>query len=166
MHKVLYRNALIEDLAEIVSIYNSTVPSGMVTADTEMISVESRQCWFYEHNAKRPLWIAENEQSEILGWISFQSFYGRPAYDATVEISIYLKEDFRGKGLGKNILADSLAKARTFGVKTVIGYIFAHNAPSIHLFSNLGFDVWGTLPNIAELFGVERSVIIMGRRIN
>ncbi|WP_339382997.1 GNAT family N-acetyltransferase, partial [Klebsiella aerogenes] len=62
----------------------------MVTADTMPVTVESREEWFNEHNpGKRPLWVIENPSGEIIGWVSFQSFYGRPAYDATVEISIY-----------------------------------------------------------------------------
>jgi L-amino acid N-acyltransferase YncA len=44
------------------------------------------------------LWIVENDESEIIGWVSFQDFYGRSAYDGTAEISIYLDEKFRGKG--------------------------------------------------------------------
>ncbi|WP_240894440.1 GNAT family N-acetyltransferase [Parapedobacter sp. SGR-10] len=88
-------------MKRIVDIYNSTISSRMVTADTEPVSVESRQKWFDEHNTtNRPLWVIENNTNQIIGWISFQSFYGRPAYDATVEISIYLDETQRGKGLG------------------------------------------------------------------
>ena len=62
----------------------------MVTADTEPITVESRLNWFKEHDPKtRPLFIISlNEQT--VGWMSFQSFYGRPAYQATAEISIYI----------------------------------------------------------------------------
>jgi phosphinothricin acetyltransferase len=54
----------------------------MVTADTEPVSVESRQRWFDEHNsANRPLWVIEDKAKEMVGWVSFQSFYGRPAHN-------------------------------------------------------------------------------------
>ena len=161
-----YRNAIQKDLARIVEIYNSTVASRMVTADTEIVSVESRQKWFEEHNAvNRPLWMVENSNDEIIGWVSFQSFYDRPAYDATVEISIYLDEKQRGKSYGKEILDYSIINAPKFGITTLLGFIFAHNEPSLKLFRYFGFEDWGTFPNIALLDGQERGLIILGKRV-
>lgn len=161
-----YRDANKADLKEIVDIYNSTIASRMVTADTIPVSVDSRLGWFDRHNPeKRPLWVIEDDSTKIIGWVSFQSFYGRPAYDATVEISIYIHESQRGQGLGKDILQHCLEKAQNFGVKTVLGFIFAHNEPSIKLFKNLGFEEWATLPDIALLDGVEHSLKILGKRI-
>lgn len=166
MEALTFRNANQEDLAKIVEIYNSTIPSRMVTADTEPVFVESRQQWFNEHDpSKRPLWIIENNRREIVGWVSFQSFYGRPAYDHTVEISIYLDEKQRGKGLGRQVLQYCIEKAPAFGVKTLLGFIFSHNEPSLKLFRQLGFEDWATLPNIAILDGQERGVKIVGKRI-
>lgn len=161
-----FRNAVQADLKRIVEIYNSTVFLGTVTADTLPVSVESRQKWFDEHNPiKRPLWVVEDDNGPIVGWVSFQSFYGRPAYDATVEISIYLNESQRGKGLGKKILQYSLDKAPAFGVKTILGFIFSHNEPSLKLFRYFGFEDWGTLPDIAVVHGKERGLKILGKRV-
>lgn len=167
MDHLTFRDALQADLPRIVDIYNSTVASRLVTADTSPVSVDSRQKWFDEHDAsKRPLWLVEDDQSNILGWVSFQSFYGRPAYDATVEISIYLDEQQRGKGLGKQILQYCINRAPELGVHTLLGFIFAHNTPSISLFDKMGFQEWAHLPDIATLDGVERSLKILGKRIN
>ncbi|WCM41403.1 N-acetyltransferase family protein [Flavobacterium sp. CBA20B-1] len=166
MSSLSYRNANIEDLSEIVAIYNSTIASRMVTADTEMVSVESKQKWFYEHNAStRPLWMVENNRNELVGWVSFQSFYGRPAYNATAEISIYLQEAQRKKGYGKQILQHCMETAPELGIKTLLGFIFAHNHPSLKLFKDLGFNDWATLPNIAMLDGQEFGLKILGKRI-
>ena len=60
------------------------------------------------HTEERPLYIAENEKRDIVGWISFESFYGRPAYAKTAEVSIYLHEDHRGKGAGSAVLEKRL----------------------------------------------------------
>lgn len=167
MGQLTFRNAEFEDLERIVEIYNSTIKSRMVTADTEPISVESRHHWFYEHTPnRRPLWIIEDFESHVVGWVSFSSFYGRPAYNGTVEISIYLDENFRGKGYGKRTLQYCIANAGKFGVKTLLGFIFLHNEPSIKLFQYFGFEDWGILPNVAVLDGVERSLKILGRRVN
>ena len=161
-----YRDAVQKDLESIVEIYNSTIPTRMVTADTEPVSVESRQQWFNEHTAdKRPLWVVENNKNEIIGWVSFQNFYGRPAYDATSEISIYLHESARGKGLGREILEYCISGAPAFHIKTLLGFIFAHNEPSLRLFRNSGFEEWAYLPNIAVLDGEEKGLKILGKRV-
>lgn len=161
-----FKNATREDLPRIVEIYNSTVLSRMVTADTEPVSVSSRIKWFEEHDpGKRPLWIV-NDGTDIIGWVSFKSFYGRPAYDATAEISIYLDEKTRGKGLGKKILQQVTDKSPELGIKTLLGFIFSHNEPSLKLFRQFGFEEWALLPNIAVLDGIERSLIIVGKRLS
>ncbi|MET3535126.1 GNAT family N-acetyltransferase [Chryseobacterium limigenitum] len=166
MEKLTFRNATPEDLTRIVEIYNSTIPSRMVTADTENVSVESRQQWFNEHNPEtRPLWLIEDLQNNTLGWVSFSSFYGRPAYNGTVEISIYMDESCRGKGFGKKVLQYCMDNAGKFGVKTLLGFIFLHNEPSLKLFRHFGFEDWGMFPDVAVLDGVERSVVILGKRI-
>ncbi|MEP7164311.1 MAG: N-acetyltransferase family protein [Ferruginibacter sp.] len=166
MSTTKFRNATSADLDKIVEIYNSTIASGMVTADTEPVSVESREEWFAEHSHdKRPLWVIENYADEIIGWVSFQSFYGRPAYDATVEISIYLDTMQRGKGLGKEVLQYCIDHAPQFGIQTLLGFIFSHNEFSLKLFRHLGFEDWGMLPNIAVIDGQERSLVILGKRI-
>ncbi|MCE5204725.1 MAG: N-acetyltransferase family protein [Porphyromonadaceae bacterium] len=167
MFDIRFRDADISDLTRIVEIYNSTISSRMVTADTENVSVESMQKWFNEHNSvKRPLWVIEDDRGQVIAWVSFQSFYGRPAYDATVEISIYIDTDQRGKGLGKQILQYCIDKAPNFGVRTLLGFIFSHNEPSLRLFRHFGFEDWATLPNVALLDGQERGLKILGKRIN
>ena len=154
-----------QDLEKIVATYNSTVASRLVTADLEPVSVESKQAWFDAHDAaKRPLWlvIANNTYA---GWMSFNSFYGRPAYDGTVEVSIYLEESARGKGLGKSCLEKAFAVGPELNIKTLLGFIFDHNEPSLKLFYNMGFEKWAHLPKIADMGDAERGLIILGKRI-
>jgi phosphinothricin acetyltransferase len=161
-----YRDATLADLPVIVEIYNSTVACRMVTADTEPVSVESKQKWFDEHNStNRPLWVIQDDTDAIVGWASFQSFYGRPAYNGTAQISIYLSETQRGKGYGKSILQYCIDQAPNFGIKTLLGFIFMHNEPSLKLFRNFGFETWATLPDVAVLDGEERSLNILGKRV-
>jgi L-amino acid N-acyltransferase YncA len=166
MENIQYRDAVREDLDDIVRIYNSTIASRLVTADTEPVSVQSREKWLTEHDpAKRPLWVVENDKDGIVGWVSFKSFYGRPAYDGTVEISIYLDENQRGKGLGKAVLSHAINRCPALGIKTVLGFIFSHNEPSLKLFRHFGFEDWANLPNIALLDDQERSLTIVGKRV-
>ena len=160
------RDARMEDLSAIVEIYNATIPGRMVTADTKPVSVQSREKWFEEHSPGfRPLWAMEYEH-EICGWLSFQSFYGRPAYNSTVEISIYIAERFRRQGLSHLFLQKAIEACPQLGIKTLLGFIFGHNEPSLRLFRKSGFRRWGRLPQVAELDGIERDLIIVGKRVS
>jgi len=160
-----FRHAAETDLPRIVDIYNSTIAGRMVTADTSPVTPESRLPWFQAHNTThRPLWMIDLDGNNI-GWMSFQSFYGRPAYNGTVEVSIYLAESARGKGLGKQILRYAMEVAPQYGVQTLLGFIFAHNIPSLKLFTDMGFIEWAHLPEIAVLDGIERSLKILGYKI-
>ena len=137
----------------------------MVTADLEPVSVASRQKWFEEHSpSRRPLWVAQ-DGDQVVGWLSYSSFYGRPAYDSTCEVSIYLATEHRGRGLGTQLLKRCIEHAPKIGVTTLLGLIFAHNDPSLRLFEKMGFSRWGHLPRIAVLDAVERDLVIVGRRV-
>jgi phosphinothricin acetyltransferase len=160
------RHAVTSDLPAIVAIYNAAVPSRIATADLEPVSVESRLAWFEGRSpTKRPLWVIEQD-GVIAGWLSFQSFYGRPAYVATAELSIYIAPGFHRCGLGKQLLAKAIQESPNLGLKNLLGFIFAHNQPSLKLFATFGFQQWGHLPQVADLDGVERDLVIMGLRIS
>lgn len=159
------RLATLADLPVIVDIYNSTIPGRMVTADLEPVSVESRLPWFHAHQpARRPLWVAEQD-GRVVAWISLSDFYGRPAYNATAEVSIYLDESVRGRGLGRALLQFVVETAPQYGVQTLLGFIFGHNQPSLKLFERFGFASWAHLPEVASLDGVARDLIILGRKL-
>ncbi len=154
-----------DDLPVIVDIYNQTISSRMVTADTEPISVESRLIWFAAHNEEtRPLWIVKVED-KIVGWMSFQSFYGRPAYQHTVELSIYLDRDWHGLGIGQEVLQRAIDLAPQYGVRTLLGFIFGHNEPSLNLFRKYGFEDWARLPEVAEMDDILYDLLILGRKV-
>ena len=89
------RDAIEADLPAIVEIYNATVPTRMVTAELEPVSVESRLPWFHEHRQdKYPLWVATVDDDKIAGWLSFKEFIPRSAYRGTSEVSVYVGEEF------------------------------------------------------------------------
>ena len=105
---MLIRDAATDDLPRIVEIYNSAIPGRMAKADLEPVSIESRRRWFDEHSANtRPLWVLQ-DAAQVMGWLSFQSFYGRPAYLATAEVSVYVAPEEQRKGFGRRLLAQAL----------------------------------------------------------
>jgi L-amino acid N-acyltransferase YncA len=106
------RDAVKADLPAIVEIYNSTVPSRMVTADIEPASIESRRAWFREHDPERhPIWVAEVD-GQVAGWFSFEPFRERPAYHATAKVSVYVAAEHRRKGIGRACSQRPYAAAR------------------------------------------------------
>lgn len=154
------------DLPAIVAIYNSTVASREVTADTEPVSVESRLPWFHAHHpTHRPLWVVDSDQGEVVAWLSFSDFYGRPAYSGTAEVSIYIDAAWRGQGLGRRFLAEAIDFAPQLQIHTLLGFIFGHNQASLALFRAFGFSDWANLPRVANLDGVERDLFILGKRV-
>jgi L-amino acid N-acyltransferase YncA len=164
--KLTVRDATPADLPAIVAIYNAAVPGRMATADTTAVSVDSRRAWFHEHSPdRRPLWVAADGVG-LVGWLSFQSFYGRPAYGATAEVSIYVAPDQQRRGVGHRLLGQALAESPRLGLRTLVGFIFGHNAASLALFERHGFARWALLPRVAELDGVERDLVIVGRRVS
>ncbi len=167
------RLAVETDLPSIIEIYNAAIPTRLATADLEPISVESRLTWFRSHGDRYPVWVItigdrniQNDQNEqILGWLSLQMFYGRPAYHKTAEISIYIAPQYQGKGLGKKLLGHAIAQCPSLNITKLVGFVFAHNAASRRLFERLGFTEWGFLPKIAELDGKDQSLVIFGKII-
>ncbi|OCG37907.1 MULTISPECIES: GNAT family N-acetyltransferase [unclassified Gilliamella] len=163
---ITYHDATLEDLSFIVDVYNSTIAGRQVTADTVSVSVESRLEWFYQHNPNnRPIWLIKY-QDRPCGWISLSSFYGRPAFYKTVEISLYLHQDFRGKKIGQFMVDKIEQFAKQAGIEAIFCYVFRHNLPSVNLFKKMQYQQWGLLPKIAELDNVQRDLVILGKRLD
>ncbi len=163
---ITYVDATLDDLPFIVDVYNSTIASRQITADLQPVSVESRFAWFEQHNPqKRPLWLIKYD-NQPCGWVSLSSFYGRPAFDKTVEISLYLHQDFRGKKIGQTAVQEIESFAKQAGIDAILSYVFGHNIPSIKLFEKMQYQQWALLPKIAELDGVKRDLVILGKRFD
>lgn len=162
----MIRDAIETDLPAIVAIYNASIVDRTATADLEPVCVASRLPWFKQHSPiAYPLWVMEIE-GQVVGWLSFRPFYGRPAYRITAEVSVYVAPAFQHQGVGQQLLQRAIAYSPALGLNTLVGFIFAHNEPSLKLFEKLNFSEWGYLPRVAELEGVERDLAIVGLRIN
>ena len=162
---LIIRDAVEADLPAITDIYNAAIRSRISTAQLDEVSVEQRLPWFREHRAEsHPLWVAEID-GEIAGWLSFHPFINRRAYRGTAEISIYVRETNRRVGLGRSLLEEAIARSPSLGITALVGWIFAHNEPSLRLFERLGFERWGFLPRIARVDTVERDLVVMGRHV-
>src|SRR6266446_9770395 len=161
---ITIRDALESDFPTIIDIYNATVPTRMVTAELEPTTVEARLPWFREHSPdQHPFWVAESD-GRVIGSLDFKKFLPRCAYRGTAEISVYVDESFRRQGAGQRLLEEAIARAPSLGITALVGLIFGHNEPSLKLFQRFGFERWGFFPAVAQLDGVERDLVVMGRR--
>lgn len=155
-----------DDLERITDIYNASIPGRAATADTEPLRAEQRTGWFNSHQPdRRPLWMITADTGETLGWCGLRDFYGRPAYAGTAELSLYLDPAHQGQGYGRQILAEVFARCPNLNIHTLLGFIFEHNRHSIKLFTEMGFESWGTLPDVAVMDGHPYTLVILGKKI-
>jgi L-amino acid N-acyltransferase YncA len=153
------RDAVEADLPAIVEIYNAAIATRMATAQLEPVTLEDRCNWLKEHSADRhPFWVIEIG-AQVAGWLTLKAFLPRCAYRGTAEVSVYVGQKFRRRGVGRRLLDQAISRAPSLGI------IFTHNEPSLRLFERLGFKKWGLLPGIARLDDFERDLTIMGRQI-
>lgn len=97
--------------------------------------------------------------------MSFETFYGRPAYGKTVEISLYLDSDYRGIGLGEYAVTEMKRIAQTLDIETLLAFTFSHNTRALKLFMKHGFIKYGELPDVAIMDGNHYSLTILGCKI-
>lgn len=158
-----FRAAKLTDLPFIVAVYNQTIPKRNATADLEPVTVEDRQAWFAAHNQQtRPLWLIE-VAGVPAGWLSLSDFYGRPAYQKTVEISLYLDQPFQHQGLGQKALAYVETQVDRLQIETILAFVFGHNTASQKLFRQQGYTRWGHFPKIAEMDQKKYDLDILGK---
>jgi len=158
---ITIRDATESDLPAIVEIYNQSIPSGRSTADTVPVSVSERVEWFRKFDPeRRPIWVAQ-EHGRVIGCVYLSWFYGgRPAYDKTAEISTYLANDSQGRGIGTMLKQRMIEACPRLGVENLVSMYFDHNEATKRLNRKFGFKVVGHLPEIAEVAGAKRGLLI------
>jgi L-amino acid N-acyltransferase YncA len=164
--KLHLRDATKDDLPAIIAIYNQSIPSGRSTADLNPISVADREDWFAGFTTnKRPIWVAESD-GEIVACIYLTSFYGgRAAYNKTAEVSLYIDQEWQNRGVGTFLMQKMIERCPELGVTTLIGMHFDHNEATKRLNEKFGFEQVGHLPEIAEVHGEKRGLLLSILRI-
>jgi phosphinothricin acetyltransferase len=160
------REATEADLPIIVDIYNQSIPAGWSTADTRPVTVADRVEWFRKFDpARRPIWVAEAD-GRVVAVVYLSSFYGgRPAYDATAEVSVYIATDYQRRGIGRRLKQWVIEQCPRLGVTTLLSMHFDHNAATRRINESLGFQQLGHLTEIAVVQGHKRGLVIWARRI-
>ncbi len=162
---VTLRLATERDLEEIFAIYDREVLHGVATFDTQPRSAAQRLEWLAQHLPERyPVMVAECG-GVVAGWGSISRWSDRSAYARTAEDSVYIGEPWRGRGIGRMILADLLVRAEAAGIRVVVARIVEGNPASIRLHEALGFGRIGVMRGVGEKFGRVLDVVLMDRRL-
>jgi L-amino acid N-acyltransferase YncA len=147
------RLATSADLPAINDIYNHYVAHSTCTFQTEPETPADRRAWFDHHGPAHPVTVAEDPLTgQVLGWSCLGEFKSRCAYRMTVENSVYIRHDLHGRGLGRMLLTDLIARAAALGHRSIIGIIAADQPASLALHEKLGFQKVAQLRQVGFKF--------------
>ncbi len=154
------RDAREEDLPRIRAIYNHEVQSSTATYDTRPRTAAEQRAWFAMHGGSHPVLVAERDGA-VCGWASLSPWSDRAAYRRTVEVSVYVAEEWRRRGIGRSLLVALIDAGRAHRHHALIARISSDNTASIALHAALGFEVAGTLKEVGVKFGRMLDVCVM-----
>jgi phosphinothricin acetyltransferase len=157
---IAVRPAETADLPRILAIYNHEVLASTATYDTTPRTMPEQEQWFAHHGRGHPVLVAA-EGGSVAGWASLSPWSDRPAYDRSVETSVYVAEECRGKGIGRVLLQALIDAGRDLGHHALLARISADNTVSILLHRKLGFTEVGLLKEVGQKFGRMLDVSIM-----
>jgi phosphinothricin acetyltransferase len=162
---MIIRPAELDDVPTIVAIYNEAVLTTTATADEQPQALAHRQAWFRDHQrGGLPVLVAEIDGA-VVGWGSLSRFHARPAYRFTVEDSVYVAADHRGRGVGRALLTPLVARAASLGMHNIMALIEAGNDASRRLHASLGFVECGLAPQVMFKFERWLDLLWMQRRL-
>ena len=138
-NKIIIREATKEDLPQILDIYNDVILHTTAVYNYDPHTIEMRTEWFETKQQQGfPVFVAE-ESKAIVGFSSFGPFRAWQAYQYTVENSVYVKSDCRGKGVGKMLIKPLIEAAKNLDLHAIVAGIDASNEVSLALHKQFGF---------------------------
>lgn len=149
----MIRNAELKDIEALKNIYNDAILTTVATFDTEVKDEEDRLQWFQEHQTDPYVLYVWEEAGEVAGYASLSKYRERSAFSHSVEISVYIKKEYRGRGIGKKLMRHTLDYASANPkIQTVVSLITGTNEASIRLHEQLGFAFCGKLKQVGYKF--------------
>jgi len=159
----LVRLATEADADAMQAIYNREVEGSTVTFDLVPRDLAQQLAWIAEHDGAHPATVATDPSGMVVGFGSLSPWRDRPAYSTSVEDSVYVRDDQRGQGLGRLLLADLLDRATAHGFHAVFARIVGGHEASIALHVALGFEVAGVEREVGRKFGRWLDVVVLER---
>jgi phosphinothricin acetyltransferase len=161
---VQVRNATLDDAAAIAEIHNQGIEDRIATYETEPRSAEEQQAWLRAIADHFPVVVAQIDD-EIVGWAGAGPYRTRECYRGIGEFSIYVRRDWRGRGVGDLLIAALISEAERLGLWKLLSRIFPFNAASRALCRKHGFREVGVYEKHARLDGRWLDVVIVERLI-
>jgi len=148
------------DWPAVREIYEQGIATGDATFDTEAPGWEQ---WDAGHLKECRL-VARDPEGEVVAWAALSPVQRKSAYRGVAEGSLYVREDVRGTGVGRQLSKAMVEAADAAGIWTVELWIFPENRTSIALCESLGFRIVGVRERIGQRAGRWRDVVVMERR--
>ncbi len=161
---ITLRPATARDSAALLEIYRPYVENTSISFETEVPSVAEFRRRILEFSAEYP-YLAAVEDGRITGYAYAHAFHERAAYRWTVETSIYVSEQARGRGVGRRLYRALLALLEAQGVKHACAIVTIPNEPSLHFHRSMGFEAGGVLPDFGYKLGAWHSVAYLCRAL-
>ena len=155
-----FRRAIRDDLEGINEIYNEAVVNSTASFHLQPQSLDYRREWFDHHDDRFAVYVAEDE-GVVEGWSSLSRWSDRPAYNATAESSVYIRERSQRMGLGRQLQTVIMEHASECQFHTLIAQISAENDGSIRMHKQFGFELIGTMKEAGFKFGRWIDVVMM-----
>jgi phosphinothricin acetyltransferase len=146
------REAADADLPAIGAIFNHWIEHSTASFRTSPDTEEQTRRWFEGRGPEHPVIVADHE-GRVLGWASLSPHKPTGGYRHTVELSVYLREESRGRGLGRLLLGELLVRAKAAGHHAVLAGVCTEQADSIRLHEAMGFTKVAHLREVGFKFG-------------
>ena len=147
------------DWDSVRAIYEAGIATGQATFETEAPSWER---WDAKHLTAARL-VAE-QSGQVLGWAALSAVSDRCVYAGVAEVSVYVAEAARGKGIGRQLLEALVRASETAGIWTLQAGIFPENAASVAIHTACGFRIVGTRERLGQHHGRWRDALFLERR--
>ena len=157
---VRIRAAGLADAAEICRIYNQGIQDRIATLETEERSPEERGQWLAARDARHPVLIAEHD-GHVVGWASLNVFNARRAYEQVADLSLYVERDWRGRGVGRQLLEALIGRATELGYHKLVLAAFPFNEAGMRAYGRAGFREVGIYREQGRLDGRWVDTIVM-----
>jgi L-amino acid N-acyltransferase YncA len=153
-----------EDLPAILAIYNEVIANSTAVYRETPVTLEERVAWWRDRTEQQgyPVLVARDD-SGVVGYATFGDFRAWPGYRFTVEHSVHVRADLRGRGIGSRLVSDLIPRAHALGKHVIIGGIDADNTASLLMHERLGFEKVAYIKQVGWKFGRWLDLVFMER---
>ncbi len=161
---VKIRNTAFKDLENINAILNHAIVNTNAYLSSKQKTMKDTESWFEEHNSPDKYFSLSAEyENLVIGWACLSSFRSIEGFAPTAEVSVYVDLTYRGRGIAGKLLEALVEEARKRDFHNLISFITIDNKTSIHLHQKQGFEVQGTLKEVAIKNEKHQDVVVMAK---